>query len=141
PEVTLGADGRYGYAALPRYWAEPERRYAFLVRVDSQVAGFVLVHRGSPAVDDPDVLDVAEFFVMRRYRRAGVGQRVASLLWRQLPGRWTVRVSERNTGALDFWHAVIEDVVGDRATLSTRPHRGAAWRVYDFEIPAISAFT
>ncbi len=28
PAVELGPDGRFGYPALPRYWAEPDRRFA-----------------------------------------------------------------------------------------------------------------
>src|SRR4051812_22354234 len=65
PNVELGADGRFGYAKLPLYWSEPERRFPFLIRCGSCVAGFALVTRGSPASDDPNVFDVAEFFILR----------------------------------------------------------------------------
>jgi predicted acetyltransferase len=92
--VDIGADGRFGYDKLPLYWAEPERRFAFLIRRGGRIAGFALVMRGSPASDDPDVLDVAEFFVLRRYRRAAVGRQAACLLWDRMPGgsphRWRV---------------------------------------------------
>src|SRR5947208_6043790 len=71
PNVELGPDGRFGYDKLPLYWSEHQRRFAFLIRCDGRVAGFVLVTRGSPAAEDRDVLDVAEFFVLRRYRRLG----------------------------------------------------------------------
>ena len=27
PLIELGADGRFGYDPLPRYWSEPERRF------------------------------------------------------------------------------------------------------------------
>ena len=57
------------------------------------MAGFSFVTRGSPASDDPETLDVAEFFVLRGWRRSGVGRRAAPLLWDRLPGPWTVRVS------------------------------------------------
>src|SRR5215213_5011236 len=96
--VELGADGRFGYPRLTRYWSEPERHFAFFIRYNARVVGFVLVTRGTPVTDDPDVLDVAEFFAARRYRRAGVGRRAALLLWQRLPGAWIVRVSEGNRG-------------------------------------------
>jgi predicted acetyltransferase len=102
PNIELGADGRFGYEKLPLYWSEPERRFAFLIRCDGRVAGLVLATRGSPAVEDPDVLDVAEFFVLRRHRRSGIGRLAAFLLWHALPGKWTVRVSEGNPAALAF---------------------------------------
>ena len=75
PHVSLGADGRFGYPGLAAYWAEPDRRFAFIIEESGKTAGFVLVTRGSPAVTDPDVYDIAEFFVLRAHRRAGVGRR------------------------------------------------------------------
>ena len=79
--IEVGSDGRFGYDRLPLYWSEPRRRFPFIIRCGGAIAGFALVMRGSPATDDPEDLDIAEFFVLRRYRRAGVGRRAAFLLW------------------------------------------------------------
>lgn len=133
PNVELGADGRFGYPKLPLYWSEPERRFAFLIRVDGRLAGFALATRGSPAVEDPDVFDVAEFFIIRRYRRSHVGRRAAFLLWRRLPGKWTVRVAEANSGALAFWGEVVAELTHGRATVSKLPGQPNSWRVFSFE--------
>jgi GNAT superfamily N-acetyltransferase len=73
--IQVGADGRFGYDKLPRYWSEPDTHYAYLIRCKTDVAGFALVTRGSPATDDPNDLDVGEFFVLRSYRRSGIGRR------------------------------------------------------------------
>jgi predicted acetyltransferase len=97
------------------------------------VAGFVLATRGSPATEDPDVLDVAEFFVMRRYRRFGVGRRAAFLLWKRLPGKWTVRASEGNLGAVAFWADVIAEFTNGVMMESIRPGNPNDWRVFSFE--------
>ena len=102
-----GPDGRFGYAKLPLYWSEPEKRFPFLVRAGERTVGFALVTRGSPATTDPDVFDVAEFFILRRYRHSGFGGRAARLLWDRLPGRWFVRVSQGNRDALPFWESTI----------------------------------
>ena len=134
--IELGEDGRYGYRALPLYWSEPERRFAFLIRCQGRIAGFALATRGSPLSDDPDVLDVAEFFVLRRYRRSGVGRRAAALLWQRLPGQWLVRVSEGNSGALPFWRGVIAEYTRGAALESEHggpPERPSRWRVFTFE--------
>jgi predicted acetyltransferase len=133
PDIELGADGRFGYDKLPLYWSEPECHFPFLIRYGTRVAGFVLVTRGSPASDDPDVFDVAEFFVIRRHRRSGVARRAAFLLWDRFPGRWIVRVSEGNTGALPFWAAVIAEYTTGVATESTRSGSPHAWCVFSFE--------
>jgi predicted acetyltransferase len=133
PELELGSDGRFGYESLPLYWSEPERRFPFLIRYGTRVVGFVLATRGSPASVDPDVFDVAEFFVVRRHRRSGVGRRAAFLVWDRFPGRWIVRVSEGNTGALPFWAGVIAEYTSGAATDFTRPGSPNAWRVFSFD--------
>jgi len=132
PGLELGADGRFGYEKLPLYWSEPERRFPFLIRYGARVVGFALATRGSPASDDPDVFDVAEFFVIRRHRRSGIARRAAALLWDRLPGRWIVRVSEGNAGALPFWTGVIAEYTRGVATEVTRSGRPAPWRVFSF---------
>jgi predicted acetyltransferase len=136
PQIELGADGRFGYSKLPLYWTEPERRFPFLIRHNGRVVGFALVTRGSPATDDADVFDVAEFFVIRRYRHSGVGRRAAILLWNRLPGKWTVRVSEGNRGAVPFWSRVITEFTNGVATELTRPGTPHEWRVFSFESKA-----
>jgi predicted acetyltransferase len=132
PGVELADDGRYGYGRLPLYWSEPDRRFPFLIRCDGKLAGFALATRGSPASDDPEVFDVAEFFVVRRYRRSGVARRAAFMLWDRMPGRWTVRVSELNTDAIPFWTRVIAEYANGTAARSTRPGKPKPWRVFSF---------
>jgi predicted acetyltransferase len=136
PSVQLGDDGRFGYANLPLYWSEPERRFAFIIKSESRVAGFVLVTCGSPASDDPNVFDIAEFFVARCYRRSGVGRRAAVLLWNRLPGKWIVRVSEGNRDALPFWAHVIAEFTSGAATEFNRSGNQHAWHVFSFESAA-----
>jgi len=132
-QVELGTDGRYGYEQLPQYWSDPERRFPFLIRCDGHVAGFVLAKRGSSASSDPDVFDVAEFFVMRRYRRSGVGRRAAFLLWDRLPGTWTVRVGQNNRRALEFWRSVVAEYTNGSVSEATPHPERAGWRVFQFD--------
>jgi predicted acetyltransferase len=130
--LARGPDGRFGYARLPRYWSEPAVHFPFLIRVGSRVAGFALATRGSPASDDPAVLDVAEFYVRTTERRAGVARRAAALLWDRLPGRWTVRVAEANAAGLGFWDAVVRDYTGGAFTVATHAGRTQPFRVFAF---------
>lgn len=124
--IEPGADGRFGYEKLPLYWSEPERRFPFLIREGGRVVGFVLVTR------EQDAFDIAEFFVLRRHRRGGVGRQVAFLIWDRFPGRWTVRVAETNGGALAFWRGVIAEYSKGTATEEERP----GWRVFSFAVHA-----
>lgn len=130
--IEVGPDGRFRYQQLPLYWSEPEKRFPFLIRSGGQIAGFALATRGSPATDDPDHLDVAEFFVLRGHHRSGVGRRAAFLLWNRLPGLWVVRVSEGNRAGLPFWHEVIREYTGGAFSESTRAGSLHGWRVFTF---------
>ena len=78
--VELGADGRFGYDKLPLYWDEPASRHAFLIERAGCVAGFAFATRGLQPGTAADELDVAEFFVLRAHRRAGVGRLAAARL-------------------------------------------------------------
>ncbi|HWA73298.1 MAG TPA: GNAT family N-acetyltransferase [Polyangiaceae bacterium] len=133
PQIQLGPDGRFGYSRLPLYWAEPERRFAYFIRRDGRLAGFALASRGSPVVDDPEVLDVQEFFVLRSERRFGVGRAAAFQLWRALPGNWIVRVSEGVPDSVKFWRTITTEF-SHGAVKEWQP--GGEWRgrrVFSFE--------
>jgi len=130
--IDVGPDGRFGYERLPLYWSEPGARYAFLIKCGVTVAGFAFATRGSPATHDPTDLDVGEFFVLRRYRRSGVGRRAAFALWNGLPGHWVVRVSEGNRRGLLFWSEVVREYAGGTCIESTRPGSPHDWRVFTF---------
>ena len=130
--VELGPDGRFGYEKLPLYWAEPAVRHAFLIKQGRLVAGFAFATLGSPASEDPEDLDVAEFFVLRRYRRSGIGRQAAMALWDSVPGHWVVRVSEANRAGLSFWSEVIRAYTSGDFVESVRTERSQRWRVFRF---------
>src|SRR3954451_1866556 len=91
--------GVFGYRYLDHYWTDPERR-PFLFRADGKWAGCALVHTGAPH-------DMAEFFVMRRFRRRGIGAVAARDLFARFPGEWQVRQLAANTNATAFWRQAI----------------------------------
>ena len=64
--------------------------------------------RQTTLFDDPGVHDMAEFFVVRRHRRRGVGEAAARALFDRFPGRWEVRQTRTNQAATRFWVAVID---------------------------------
>jgi len=105
PYGEVGADGRFTYEGLDSYWRE-DGRFALTVEADGRLAGFVLVNRWSAL---NQLLDhaVAEFFVLRKYRRIGVGSRAARFLFERWPGRWEVAVARYNKPALSFWRKAI----------------------------------
>ncbi len=103
---NVGADGRFSPPPLDAYWQDPWR-HPLVVRVAQHPAGFALVHRRSRITQDPDTWDIAEFFVMRAYRRQGVGRYAALRIFDQFRGRWEIRQVRANVAATSFWRAVV----------------------------------
>lgn len=133
-QLEPGPDGRFGYSRLPLYWSDPTNRFAYLLKTGDRVAGFALVKRAS-AASTGDVLDIEEYFVLRKHRRSGVGRAAAMLLWRARPGAWIVRVSEGNAGAHAFWRSTIAEFSHGRASERSMPGELHPWRVFSFESP------
>lgn len=80
----------------------------FLVRVDHQLAGFALVSPGESLRDEATtVWWMDEFFVLRKYRRFGVGAHFATTLFDAFPGEWQVAEMDINAAAQTFWRGVI----------------------------------
>ena len=76
---------------------------------------------------------MAEFFVVRRYRRRGIGTFVAHQVWRQISGRWEVRVMETNQSAHLFWAHAISTFTGETIVSGRVENGGKFWRVFAFE--------
>jgi predicted acetyltransferase len=131
-DLKLGADGRFGYKHLHLYWEE-SNRHPFLVMVDGHLAGFVFVRRGSEISGDADVWDIAEFFIVRGFRRLGIGTRAAQEIWRKFPGKWEVRVIERNQSARDFWGRAISEFLGEAIEPNPLTEDDEARHVFSFE--------
>ncbi len=131
-DLDLGADGRFGYKHLPLYWSEP-CRHPFLVRIDSKLAGFVLVKKGSEVSGSETVWDMAEFFVIRRYRRRGIGTQIAHEVWRRFPGPWEVRVMQSNVAAYHFWQRAISTFTGEAIDPVSIEKDGECWNCFSFE--------
>ncbi len=132
--LELQPDGRYGYSRLPLYWQEPNR-YPFLVNIGEHLAGFVLVTRTSRLSGDPAVYDMTEFFVVRSYRKQGLGAAVARLIWEQFPGLWEVRVVENNQSAVTFWRGTTARFAGSSVHEQFVELDGMNWHVFSFVSP------
>ncbi|APX33444.1 hypothetical protein BH708_12765 [Brachybacterium sp. P6-10-X1] len=91
--------GSYRYAWLGAYRHDADR-HAFILRVEGHPAGFALVRAGEPT-------RMAEFFVLRKYRRGGVGTLAARDLIAMFPGTWSITQLATNRDATEFWRRAI----------------------------------
>ncbi len=105
-DLNVDQEGAYpAYPGLEAYWSSGNNKFAYQFTVDGHIAGFALVDR---LLRNPEgQFYMTEFFVMKKYRRSGVGTWAAHKLFDLYPGQWKVSQIRANTPARDFWHRVI----------------------------------
>lgn len=102
--------GLFGYDWLDCYWTEP-RRWAYFIRVEGKLAGFVMVN-DYPEYDAPMDFSLAEFCVLYKYRRQGVGAAAANEIFNLHRGRWQLKRHPKNAVSIAFWDRVIQKYTG-----------------------------
>ena len=91
-----GEDG--WFAERPGF---PDTGQAFRIDADGKIAGFAIV-----LPDTGWFLD--DFFILKRWRRHGVGAAAARAIFERHPGAWALTVRAQNGGALVFWRRILE---------------------------------
>lgn len=104
PGWECPADGLFECINLRSYFEEPDRK-AFLVKVQDEVAGFVLIKKLEimPEVD----FNMGEFFILAKFQRTGLAYTVATEIFNTFRGQWSVGVIPENLRALAFWRKCI----------------------------------
>jgi predicted acetyltransferase len=89
-------------------WLADDHDLPLLIVLEQRRVGFALVNRApSPYIAAGCDHRMAEFFVLRRERRAGIGSSAAHAVFDLHPGRWEVSELTRNERAIRFWRRVI----------------------------------
>ena len=92
------------YPHLQNYWEE-KGKFPYLIRMNDKYVGFVLVKLIES--EQRTHFSIAEFFIMRKYRRNGVGKAIAFEIFNLHKGQWEVYQKETNKPAQMFWSKVI----------------------------------
>lgn len=123
--LDLGEDGRFTLdPPIDRWWREP-RHVPLLLRWHGRPAGFALVNAHS-VLDPPVDRAIAEFFIVRKYRRSGLGRAAAQAVFDAWPGHWEAAVMRANAGALTFWRRAVESH-GSARDITVHDRDDARW--------------
>ncbi|MET3664043.1 GNAT family N-acetyltransferase [Caulobacter sp. 1776] len=124
-EGELEPDGRFAdYPLLETYWSDPSRQ-PWLFRIGGRPVGFALVNDVAHS-ETPVDRAVAEFFVVRKHRRRGVGLAAAHALFGTAWGVWEAAVVRRNREALAFWRHAAATYPGVRDIVE-EDHADSMW--------------
>ncbi|MGD6843560.1 GNAT family N-acetyltransferase [Bacillus infantis] len=109
---VLSQHGLYSYKYLDHQWTEDYRR-PFIVKVDGEIAGFVLVILDVPGeftkLSNEETNVISDFFILRKFRGRGIGRQVAFSIFEQFKGAWEVKQTYENKPAYAFWKKVISE--------------------------------
>ena len=105
----VNAYGLYGYSYLDYYWTE-ENRYAYFIKVNGKLAGFAMVCGFCYVSKHEETLFLSEFFIMKKYRKQGIGKYAAKEVLRKHPGKWELTVHPKNPVSHKFWKSVISEI-------------------------------
>ncbi len=108
----VDAEAKYGYDLA--HYQQSARFHAYLALMGSQPIGFALV---APAcVTRADGCWMEQFFILKRFRRNGLGKAFARYVLNSHPGAWEIGQMQANEAAHAFWRNVVYDVTDGQFT-------------------------
>ncbi len=108
-EWPVDRNGEFRYDYLDHYWAPEESgRHAYLFECDGRPVGFALVR---PV--DGRFYEMAEFFVLRKYRRQGLGRKWATQIIQMQSGEWGIDFYKNNEVAAGLWRSLAAELAVD----------------------------
>jgi predicted acetyltransferase len=99
--AELDVDRRGRFRGFDASFADDPGNDAWRFDVGRHTVGFALV------APDSEGWFVEDFFVLRRYRRRGVGTTAAGAVFATRAGSWGLSVRATNLAALSFWRRVL----------------------------------
>ena len=99
--------GLYGYDYFDNYWTEKDR-YPFFIKVNSKLAGFIMVNNYPEIKLDTDYT-LSELFIVYKYRRNGIGEYVVNYILNNYKGKWQLKYHPKNKISKIFWNKVIKN--------------------------------
>ena len=86
------------------FWKE-EKRHSYILKCNGELAGFVLQR-----YTEDNYNEIAEFFILHKYRKLGAGTFMAKEILKKYKGKWEIRTLLKNKRAQEFWRKVVKEV-------------------------------
>ena len=117
PGWETPSDGLFEAHDFSCYWEDADR-YPFLIKINGELAGFVLVNKiGSTSEVD---WNLGEFFIVSKYQGKGIGRAVAVQTFDRFQGIWEVMQIPENKRAVGFWEKVVSQYTEGKFQKATK---------------------
>lgn len=104
----LNSLGRYDYEYFESYFIDKDR-YAYFIYMGTQLVGFCMVNQHS-LLQNSYIHSIAEFFILRKYRKYGIGRAAANEVLAKHGPSWEIPQLTQNKIAMKFWEKVILEI-------------------------------
>lgn len=88
-----------------KYW-QAKNTHPFIIKYQDELAGFVIID--SNVSDSSNDFNMAQFFILRKFKGKGLGRHIAFHCFDKFIGKWEVFVMQKNEGAYRFWRNIIK---------------------------------
>jgi len=107
-KYDVGDNGLFEpYPNLMDYWERDNNQFPYVIKMNDKYIGFVLVKLTNSI--DRNYFSIAEFFILKKYRREGIGKAIAVKVFNLHKGHWEVYQINSNIPAQIFWNKVISE--------------------------------
>jgi predicted acetyltransferase len=105
-DFDVDEEGLFHYP-FEEYLSLPDH-FIYLILVNGHYAGLVLMKLATNE-QGKSYYTIAEFFILKKYRKLGIGKKVASKILMDYPGHWMIYQSKNNIPAQIFWRKIIAE--------------------------------
>ena len=110
---SIDPNGMYHCHGLEAYWEN--KNHPFIIRVNNELAGFALVASSNDNLQSSYTM--GEFFILRKFRKFGVGTNIALQIFNKLQGQWEVTQLINNKPSIVFWEKLISNYTQKNYTI------------------------
>ena len=112
-KLDVNDQGKYEYEYhLSDFWNK-ENHYPFFIKVNGILAGFVLIDDDFAVHLNYDYT-ISDFFIMHKYRHAGIGRYAAKIIFDMFQGKWEIVMHPHNVTSVGFWHSVVDEYTDNK---------------------------
>ena len=104
----MNSNAEFDYKYFDKYFTDNDR-FAYFIKdeISGKLLGFAMINQHTEVVSNG--WSIAEFLIIPKYRRLGIGKKVAFALFDMFKGNWEVSPSYGSEKALSFWEKTISE--------------------------------
>ena len=115
-KMDVNENGEYTLPDDLDEYIESNNYCSYIVKVKGMTAGLAVIK----FIEDEGINYFRHFFIMRKFRRLGVGKETVFKIFQLYPGRWRVSQFDFNIPAISFWRSVIKEYTDGQYTETRR---------------------